>query len=112
MSEPEKLEYRKLPVKYIVPPTIQPLFTNNAVVQHDQQHFAISFYEVWPPLILGETDEDKLEYFQAVDHVDAKCVAKIVMSPADLRDLIDALTENLAKHEARFGKIPPKKDGE
>jgi hypothetical protein len=37
----------------------------------------LSFFEVWPPPILGRTEEEAPKEIGAIDHIDVNCVARL-----------------------------------
>jgi len=61
--------------------------------------FILSFFEVWPPAILGETDEEKQEMLDSLESVEAKCVARLVVTPSRMREFIAVMNENLSNYE-------------
>ena len=99
MSGEEKLMARKVRIERAYPDQLQSHFVSNVVVQHQPEHFVLSFFEIWPPAILGETEAEKKQALEAVDHVEAKCVARLVLTPSRMREFIDAAMENLQNYE-------------
>ncbi len=89
MNKPKKI---KINHKY--PDNLQSYFASNFVVQHQEDHFILSFFEVYHPPIIGETEEEKIAVLDKIDHIDANCVARIVLTPEKLEDIIRALQEN------------------
>ena len=74
-------------------------FVSSIVVQHQPDHFLISFFEVWPPPILGDTAEERQEALDAIQEVEAKCAARLVVTPARMRAFIDTMSENWDRHQ-------------
>jgi hypothetical protein len=74
-----------------IPPELQPVYANLARIAHAPAEFVLDFARLLPG--------------------DGKAIvtARVVMSPVALKLLAVALTENLARYEATFGKInlPP-----
>lgn len=104
MSEghPEKIVL----INRVYLPDLETRHANNVVVQHDQDNFFLSFFDVWAPIIVG-TDEEKEKQIASIDHIDAKCVARIVLSPTRAQELIELLTENVQVYKNR---VMPKHD--
>lgn len=96
-SNPEKI----VTINRVYPPDLETRHANNIVVQHDQDNFFLSFFDVWVPIIIG-TNEEKERQIEAVDSIDAKCVARIILSPSRALELINLLTENIRAYESRF----------
>lgn len=67
--------------------TAQGIYSNLAMVNHNQTEFSIDFIYVQP---------------QAPK---AKVRARIITSPSHFKRLISAMTENLAKYEQKFGAV-------
>jgi len=69
------------------------VYSNAMMVMHTKEEFILDFMTVMPPA--------------------GSVTARVVTSPGHLKRMISALTENLAKYEAKFGKLtaaeePPK----
>ncbi len=94
---PEKL----VKINRVYPPDLETRHANNIVVQHDQDNFFLSFFDVWAPVIIG-TEEEKQELIEAIDSIDARCVARIVLSSTRAKELIELLNQNIQMYESRF----------
>ncbi|MBI5841043.1 MAG: DUF3467 domain-containing protein [Chloroflexi bacterium] len=90
---------KKIKIERIYPDELKSYFVSNVVVQHQPDNFILSFFEVWPPAVLGETDEEKEEAFNAIDHVEAKCVARLVVTPSTMKQFLDTIAENWKNYE-------------
>jgi len=69
------------------------VYSNAMMVMHTKEEFILDFMTVMPPA--------------------GSVTARVITSPSHLKRMISALTENLAKYEAKFGKLtaaeePPK----
>ncbi len=71
---------------------------SNIVVQHQPDIFILSFFEVWSPTILGDTNEEKEKALEAVDRVEAKCVARLVLTPSKMKEFVETMAENLQNY--------------
>jgi hypothetical protein len=98
----EKNFIKKLSINWVYSPDIATRFANNFVVQHDSEQFFLSFFDIWMPMIVGETDEEKQVQLNAMEKVDAKCVARIVMSPEKMRELVEVMILNLENYEQKL----------
>lgn len=90
---------KEIRVERVYPEDLQSHFVSNLVVQHRPEFFILSFFEVWPPAILGETEEEKKQALDNLDHVEAKCVSRIVLTPGKMQEFIEVMSENLEKWE-------------
>lgn len=97
-SEPE--DHIQLRINYEVPENVPTRYATHIVAQHGDREFLISFFEVWPPLLLGTPEEIQAQIEQT-DHVKAKCVARIVVSADRLTEFIQVLQNNLQKFTAK-----------
>ena len=92
------LEFKKIKIRHLYPDDIDSNFVSNIVVQHQPDHFVVSFFEVFPPPILGDSLEEKRSKFNQMDHVDAKCVSRIIVTPDKMGEIIQILSENYNKY--------------
>lgn len=99
-EEDKKLLYKKsVRVEHVYPDGLQSHFVSNIVVQHQPDYFVLSFFEAWLPAILGESDEEKQAAISSVERVEAKCVARLVVTPSKMREFLEVLSENFANYE-------------
>ena len=78
---------RKRKLNIQVPPDLDATYANFAVITHSPSEIIIDFARVLP-----NTPQSKVH-------------ARIVTTPMHAKLLLRALTENLKKYEAKFGKI-------
>jgi hypothetical protein len=82
----EKQLYR-VPLRWVVDPHLVSRYANNVIVQHTPDEFVLNFFEARPPLRL-EADG------QLPEVIEAYCVARIILSPAQMESLLTVLQEN------------------
>ena len=99
MPENKGVFTKEIKIKRNFPDNLQSYFVSNLVVQHQPDSFILSFFEVWPPAILGDTEDEKAEAIEAIDHVDAKCVARLVLTPTKMKEFLDVMMGNWEKYE-------------
>ena len=102
MAENNKKEllFKQVKIEWKYPDNLQTHFVSNIVVQHQPDFFTLSFFEIWLPPILGDKPEEKKQFIQSIDHVEANCVARIVVTPDKMREFAKAINENLVNHDA------------
>lgn len=111
--EPEEMEVKKgISLHRTYPETLDSHFVSNIVVQHQPDHFIISFFEVWPPPILGDTPEERRRALESIEEVEAKCVARLVVTPARMREFIDTMSENWERYQRAMDVLSDRRDGE
>ena len=70
----------------------------HTVVQHTENEFYIYFYEVRPPILLGSNDKIKTT-LEDIKYPPTECVARVVMQPNKIKELIRLLQENFNKYQ-------------
>lgn len=85
---------RQVQVNVEVPPDLDAIYANFALITHSASEIIIDFARVLP------------------NTPKAKVYARIITTPLHAKLLLRALTDNLEKHEAQFGeiKLPAKGD--
>jgi hypothetical protein len=76
-------------VSLTVPASLEPAYSNFALITHSPSEFVLDFAQVMPQ----------------VPH--ARVVARVVTTPVHAKLLLRALTENIGRYEAQFGVITP-----
>jgi hypothetical protein len=66
------------------------LYTNNFYINHSEHEFIITLAEVPPPPVLHMTEKE----ISALEHVNARIVARIAMSPSRFREFVRGAVEN------------------
>ena len=95
----EEIVAKNIRIERTYPADLQSHFVSDIVVQHQPDTFILSFFEIWPPPILGESEEEKQRKLDALDHVEAKCVARLVVTPSKMREFLETMSENLRNYE-------------
>ena len=73
-------------VKVVFPENLRGgVYANNMMVAHSKEEFILDFMMVTPPV--------------------GSVTARVVISPGHMKRMVSALTENLKKYEAKFGKL-------
>lgn len=98
MTKP-KLFRKSIKLERVYPENLHSHFVSNIVVQHEPDSFILSFFEVWPPAIIGGDEEEKQKELEKINRVEAKCVARLVVTPKKMADFVKAMTENLKTYE-------------
>lgn len=106
MPENDEIKVKQLefPLDWVVPDHIVARYATNMVVQHGENEFFISFFEVKPPLILGNPQEVR-EQMGKIKALPANCVAQVIVSDDKMKSFIDALSNNYKKFLEANGNI-------
>ncbi len=94
------MEVVKIPIDYSHAEKITSQYANNVVIQHTDHEFVISFFEILPPVILGEID-DVRRGLEELEKLYAKCVSKIVVPIDVMPEIVKAFQINLDKYQSK-----------
>lgn len=83
-------------IDWLIPDDLKTVYSNNIVVQHTDDEFIISFFEILHPLLLGTAD-DVRKSLEGKD-VTAKCVARVIIPLSKIDDFIKTLNKNYARY--------------
>jgi len=102
--------FKKVKIARNFPENLQSFFVSDLLIQHEDENFVLSFFEMWPPAIIGETEEDVRSEIEKIDHIDAKCVSRLIITPNKMKSFIEAINSNFEKYEnSKSGLISNKK---
>ena len=85
-----------LPIEWIIPDELENKYATNLVIQNTNNEYILSFFEIYPPMVLG-TPEYQLEQYKKMKTVPAKCVARIIVSPSNMNDFSKIIQEHINK---------------
>ena len=91
MSEPKG---KPVPIQWEIPDDLLTQVATNFVVQHTNQEFILSFFKLFPLIILGSPEEKKAQ-IEELTQARAQCVAQVVLTPQRMGELIAILQKNL-----------------
>jgi len=66
-------------IKWVVPDSISTDHATHMIVQQQGSEFVLLFFETTTPLFMG-SPEEQIEEYKKLPYIEAKCVAKVVMS--------------------------------
>lgn len=93
---PNKIQAVAVPIEWDVSDSIVARYATNMIVQKLENEFLISFFEIKPPIILGELDNIS-EKLNEMKSIRANCVAQIIISEDKMPAIIRALETNLKR---------------
>ncbi|MCC6458041.1 MAG: DUF3467 domain-containing protein [Caldilineaceae bacterium] len=94
-------EAKDIPIEWDFPEDLQTLYANNFLVQHSESEFIVSFFEVFPPLLLGEPEEIQKQVEQ-LSSIRSRCVARIVIPTQKMESFIGALVQNHTRFMSKY----------
>jgi len=97
-------QVQQLPIEWNIPDDLVARYATNMAVQRLENEFLISFFEIKPPIILGEPAniEEKLKELKSIR---ANCVAQIIVSVDKMPDFVRALESNLKLSKRADDKV-------
>ena len=101
-SESSVMQERHVPLDWQIPDGIITRHVTNIVVQRGEHEVIISFFEVKPPIMLGDSEEVQ-EQLTTLKSVPAVCVSRIVVSTNRLPGFVQALQIALEAVKANNG---------
>jgi hypothetical protein len=85
-------------IKHVFPDGHRSLFSNHFVIQQNNVgEFKLSFFEVVEPLLADDNPSERAKKLAEIGHVDAKCVATIVMTKPRVIQVLKAIADNITK---------------
>lgn len=87
------------PLTWIVPDTIRTDHATHLVVQQQGSEFTFLFFEMESVLFSGTPEEQAAQY-EKLEAVNAKCVAKVVMSADRIPEATNNLIESVNRYQA------------
>ena len=85
-----------------IPDNIQSGFATNFVIQQQEDHFVLSFYEAIVPPVIGKSQEEQKKIYEALGTIEARCVSRIVMTPGKMIEFVAILTKNIETYKKRM----------
>lgn len=87
------------PIKWVIPDSIRTDHATHLVVQQQGSEFTLLFFELQAPVMMG-TPEEQIEAFKEIPFAEAKCIARIVMSPETIAQVTSNLVDAFSRFEA------------
>jgi hypothetical protein len=94
---------RNIPIEWIVPADLRTEYATNVLAQHGEHEFFLLFFQAQPPIILGEKEE-RQQRLNELTKIPARCIAKIIVSPDRVEEIIKLLQSQLETYQSSFKK--------
>ena len=100
-QKPDEKYEIALPIQHTIPRGLPVLYVNHMTAQHTEDEFLISFFQIAPPMLSGEPEEQHAQ-LESLTSVEALCVARFAVTPNLMRRIVRMLSENLSQYDARM----------
>jgi len=91
---------KEVPISHIIPAELPLLFSDQMVVKGQEDGlFVLYFFQTRPPIAVTT------EQVEAVEKIDAKCVAQIIVTPQQMQKNIAAMNTNFQRQLSKTGKV-------
>ena len=91
------LDQIQKPLTFTTPDGLQTIHATHLVVNPLPGRYLLSFFEVLPPIILGNTDDERRREWDKITTITAPCVARLLVAEADLGAFIQVLQQQQAQ---------------
>jgi hypothetical protein len=97
----ENIEEVPVRVEYEITENTPRGYATEMIVQYTQHEFILSFFNIEPPIILG-TDEEKVEQLKRIDHLTARGIVRLTISPERMENFLRVLNRHFENYQARL----------
>jgi hypothetical protein len=87
-----------------------PVWANQMAIQFLGSSYVMAFYAALPPVLVGDTDEERSAQLAGIGAVPAKCVARVVVPQDRMAEFHKVLTEHMARSTLAAPSQPSTKD--
>lgn len=94
-EDPSKTAPPNVTIDYQVPDDVPTHYATNIVVQYSEDVFVLSYFELRPPIILGD-DKEKQRASSGIKSIPAVCVARVFVSTANMAKFAEVQSQQVA----------------
>lgn len=91
-------KHKSIPVEFVIPPELISYYPNNYIIQDNGNDFVISFFEIFPPIVLGNPEEVEIQV-NNIDKVQAKCIARLQFSNEHFQEFLKVMNDHFEKRQ-------------
>lgn len=102
MADPDNKAELGIRVVWEVPSGFPTHYSTHVVVQHGEDDFTITFWDLRPPLLMGSLEE-KQQQAQALKEIRPTALARIIVSPHRMRQFTQVMQDNLKTFDETYG---------
>lgn len=96
-AEPEYIQVR---VAWIGVDETPIQFVNQVLAQFSENEFIVTLGQIAPPVMLGD-EQERREQAESLEYIPVTPVARLALTPAGMRDLVQVLSSNLETYEGK-----------
>lgn len=100
MADPEG-DGAGIRVLWEVPAGFPTHYSTHLVVQHGEEDFTITFWDLRPPVLMGSL-EQKQQQVRALTEVRPTVLARIIVSPRRMREFTQVMQDNLKTFDETY----------
>jgi len=94
------VEQAVLPIRYYGNEDVPGLFADQVVISNLGGMFTLYFYQMQVPPFIGDANSPEFKQFQeGIKDVPARCVVRVVLTPALMEQFAKAITSNIEKYK-------------
>ena len=87
---------KTLTLEYVLPDDLEQVFSDNFFASHAEHEFVLSFFQsIHPP-------DMRLGALNKLKGIQSKCVSRVIVTPAQMERIINALIENWNRWEKTY----------
>lgn len=90
---------KEVPINHLIPDDLPLLFSDQLVVKNQDGLIVLYFFQTRPPIAVTT------EQVAAIEQIDAKCIAQIIVTPQQMEKNIAAMSINLQRQVSKTGKV-------
>jgi hypothetical protein len=97
MAEDPSAVNHELPIEWSIPGDMVGQYATNMLVQMNPHEFIISFFQLYPPPVLGSPEEQKAKLAEMTS-VQATCISRVIVAAERMPEFVRVLQETLARY--------------
>lgn len=90
---------KRVPLDWVVPSDIKSCYATHIVAQRLENEVVLNFFEVQKPLIIGSPEKENKAEWDKIKSIEAKCVAKVIISLTEMPKFLKAMASILLPSE-------------
>lgn len=97
MADDTSADNHELPIERYIPNDMLGQYATNMLVQMNPHEFIISFFQLYPPPVLGSPEEQNAKIAE-MRSVRATCVSRVIVAADRMPEFVRVLQDTLARY--------------